>query len=158
MMTILDWPAVRTIYEHGIATGHATLERTPPSWEAWDADHLPGLRWIAEVDGAVVGWCAVALAHRTVAQGVGESSVYVSPAAWRSGIGCALLCTAVRESEAAGLWTLEARVLDGNVASLRLHERHGFRVVGHRERIGRAAGVWRDLLLLERRSAVVGVP
>ncbi|HEY6961731.1 MAG TPA: GNAT family N-acetyltransferase [Gaiellaceae bacterium] len=151
-----DWPAVRAIYALGIATRVATLEQKPPSWREWDASHLPDHRWVAEADGRVVGWAALAYPHRTIPPGVAESSVYVHPRSQRRGIGTVLLRHLVERSEAAGLWTLEARIVEGNVASLRLHVRCGFRVVGTRDRIGRLDGAWRNVLLLERRSTRVG--
>ena len=154
-MTPADWVRVREIFELGIRTRLATLETQLPTWEEWDAEHLPELRLVA-CDGRVRGWSALAFAHRTVAPGVAESSVYVHPEWRRRGIGDALLTALVERSERAGLWTLEARIVDGNEASLALHERHGFRVVGRRERISRLDGEWRDVLLLERRSTVVG--
>jgi phosphinothricin acetyltransferase len=154
-MQAQDWDRVREIFALGIRSGLATLETEEPSWREWDAAHLPGLRLVA-CNGEVCGWSALAYAHRTVSAGVAESSVYVHPDWRRRGIGDALLGALVERSEAAGLWTLEARIVDGNAASVALHERHGFRVVGRRERIGRLGGEWRDVLLLERRSTVVG--
>jgi L-amino acid N-acyltransferase YncA len=156
-LELVDWPAVRLIYELGRATGRATLETATPSWEAWDEAHVRGHRWVAVVDDEVVGWAALAHPHRTAGSGVAESSVYVEPRFHRRGIGGALLRRLVAESERAGFWTLEARVVDCNDASLRLHLANGFRVVGVRERIGLLHGAWRDVLLLERRSRVIGV-
>jgi len=152
-----DWPAVRAIYDLARATGRATLETVTPSWELWDAAHVRGQRWVAVVDQEVVGWAALAHPHRTAGLGVAESSVYVDPRLHRRGLGGALLRRLVGESERAGFWTLEARIVDGNDASLRLHLANGFRVVGVRERIGRLNGVWCDVVLLERRSTVVGL-
>ena len=153
----VDWPAVRAIYEVARAAGRATLETAPQSWELWDATHVRGHRWAAVVADEVVGWSALAHPHRTAGSGVAESSVYVDPGHHRRGIGSVLLRRLIEESERAGFWTLEARIVDGNEASLRLHVAHGFRVVGVRERIGRWHGAWCDVLLLERRSRVVGV-
>ena len=153
-----DWQAVRAIYELGIATGNATLECEPPCWEDWHALHLSGQRLVATEGDAVVGWAALAQAHRTVSGGVAESSVYVHPAWQGRRVGSSLLARLIVESEAAGYWTIEARILQENTASLRLHEAHGFRVVGVRERIGLLGGCWRNVLLLERRSPVVGLP
>jgi phosphinothricin acetyltransferase len=153
----VDWPAVRAIYELARESGRATLETVTPSWELWDAAHVRGHRWVAVVDDEVVGWSALAHPHRTAGRGVAESSVYVDPRFHRRGLGGALLRRLVAESERAGFWTLEARIVDGNVASLRLHLAHGFRVVGVRERIGCLHGTWCDVVLLERRSAVVGL-
>ena len=153
----VDWPAVRAIFELGRASSRATLETASPSWELWDATHVRGHRWVAVVDDGVAGWAALAHPHRTAGSGVAESSVYVDPRFHRRGLGSGLLRQLVAESERAGFWTLEARVVEGNDASLRLHLGHGFRVVGVRERIGRLHGAWCDVLLLERRSRVVGV-
>jgi phosphinothricin acetyltransferase len=151
-----DWPAVRAIYEEGIREGDATFETEPPSWERWNAAH-PGLRLVAERDGSVVGWAALSPASsRHCYRGVGEVSVYVTARARGVGLGRELLATLVERSERAGYWTLTAGVFPENVASLRLHKACGFREVGVRERIGESGGVWRDVIWLERRSALVG--
>lgn len=151
-----DWPAVRAIYEDGIHAGNATFETEAPSWEAWDAGHS-GLRLVAERDGAVVGWAALSdVSGRCCYRGVGEVSVYVSAAARGAGVGHALLAELVSRSESAGYWTLQAGIFPENEASLRLHRACGFRDVGVRERIGELRGAWRDVVFLERRSAVVG--
>ncbi len=158
-MTPADWPAVRTIYQAGIATGDATLETEAPDWATWDADHLASPRLVAVEDvGEVVGWVALSsYSDRCVYQGVAWESVYVAPEAQGRGIGRALLEAAIPASEAAGIWTLQAGILVENAASLALHERCGFRRVGVRERMGRdAGGRWRDVVLLERRSAIAG--
>ena len=152
-----DWEAVRTIYEEGIATGDATFETEAPGWESWDANHLDGCRLVAEREGRVVGWAALApVSGRCVYGGVAEVSVYVDAAARGGGIGLRLLNALVESSERVGLWTLQAGIFPENVASLRIHERAGFRHVGRRERLGRLDGRWRDVLLLERRSPLVG--
>jgi phosphinothricin acetyltransferase len=151
-----DWPSVRAIYEDGILGGDATFETEAPSWEEWDAAH-PELRLVAERDGTLVGFAALSPASsRPCYRGVGEVSVYVATDARGSGVGRALLELLVDRSEQAGYWTLTAGVFPENQASLRLHEACGFREVGVRERLGRSAGVWRDVLLLERRSTLVG--
>lgn len=152
-----DWPAVRRIYEEGLGTDHSTLEIEVPTWEAWDAGHLPGCRLVARVGGETAGWVALnSVSPRRVYAGVAEVSVYVGEA-WRGkGVGAALLSAAAAESERLGVWTLQSAVLAGNARSVALHERAGFRLVGRRERLGRRLGVWRDVLLFERRSAVVG--
>jgi len=150
------WPEVARIYEAGIATGNATFETEVPSWDAWDAAH-PELRLVAEREGEVVGWAALSPASsRRCYRGVAEVSVYVAADAQGGGVGLALLERLVAVSEDAGYWTLTAGVFPENEASLRLHRACGFRDVGVRERLGESAGVWRDVLLLERRSAVVG--
>lgn len=151
-----DWPAVRAIYEEGIRGGDATFETETPSWEAWDAAH-PVLRFVAERDGSVAGWAALSPASpRHCYRGVGEVSVYVAGDARGAGLGHALLGRLVERSEQAGYWTLTAGVFPENEASLRLHEACGFREVGVRERLGESAGVWRDVILLERRSTLIG--
>jgi L-amino acid N-acyltransferase YncA len=152
-----DWPAVRAIYEEGIRSGDATFETEAPSWEAWDAAH-PELRLVAERDdGSVVGWAALSpVSARRCYRGVGDESVYVAEGARGLGVGRALLERLVERSEAAGYWTLVAGVFPENEASLRLHRACGFREVGVRERVGELDGVWRDVVILERRSEVVG--
>ena len=151
-----DWPAVRAIYEEGIRGGDATFETEAPSWERWDEAH-PDLRLVAERDGSVVGWAALSPASpRRCYRGVGEVSVYVAEAARGEGLGRALLDELVRRSEQAGYWTLTAGVFPENEPSLRLHRACGFRAVGVRERIGELNGVWRDVVLLERRSRLGG--
>ena len=149
-----DWPAVRSIFEEGIATGQATFETEAPSWEAWDGAHSGGL--VAEEGGEVVGWAARSpYSTRPAYAGVAEESVYVAAEARGRGVGRALLATLVEKSEQAGIWTLQAGVFPENRASVTLHLGCGFRVVGVRERIGRLNGEWRDVLLLERRSEVI---
>jgi L-amino acid N-acyltransferase YncA len=151
-----DWSAVRAIYEDGIRSGHATFETEPPTWERWDAAHRD-VRLVAERDGRVVGWAALSpVSSRCCYEGVGEVSVYVAEEARGAGLGRVLLDELVRRSEQAGYWTLNAGVFPENEASLRLHRACGFREVGIRERLGRLHGVWRDVVLLERRSAEVG--
>jgi len=155
-----DWPAVSAIYAEGIAGRTATFETEVPGWEAWDAGHLPEPRLVArrgDRHGEVVGWAALSpVSRRAVYAGVAEASLYVAAAARRGGVGRALLSELVARSEAAGIWTLQAGILAVNAASLRLFAAAGFREVGRRERIGRLDGVWHDVILLERRSAVAG--
>jgi L-amino acid N-acyltransferase YncA len=152
------WLAVRDIFVQGIATGNATFETTVPGWEEWDARHLPACRLVAVHDDTVVGWAALSsVSSREVYRGVAEVSVYIAENARGQGIGATLLAELIEESERNGIWTLQAGVLAENGASIRLHEKAGFRVVGGRERIGCLDGVWRDTVLMERRSATVGV-
>ncbi len=156
VLTGRDWDAVRSIYLDGIATGNATFESEAPSWEAWDATHLGAPRLVARVGGAVVGWAALSrVSERPVYAGVAELSIYVRAGMRGRGIGRTLLAALVRASEQAGIWTLEAGVFPENRASLALHARCGFRVVGVRERLGRHGGTWRDVVLLERRSEAI---
>ncbi len=151
-----DWPAVRAIYEDGIRSAEATFETVAPSWERWDAVDA-GPRLVVERDGAVVGWATLSpVSDRCCYEGVGEVSVYVADAARGAGVGRALLERLVELSEAAGYWTLTAGMFPENEASRRLHKACGFREVGVRERLGELGGVWRDVLLLERRSTLVG--
>jgi L-amino acid N-acyltransferase YncA len=151
-----DWPAVRAIYEEGIRGEDATFETETPSWERWDTAH-PELRLVVERKGTVVGWAALSPASaRHCYRGVGEVSVYVAGEARGAGLGRALLQELVELSEQAGYWTLTAGVFPENEASLRLHRACGFRDLGLRERIGELHGVWRDVILLERRSTLVG--
>lgn len=151
-----DWPAVSVIYEEGIRGGDATFEMETPSWERWDAAH-PELRLVAERNGSVVGWAALSpTSARHCYRGVGEVSVYVAEEARGAGLGRMLLEELVERSEHAGYWTLTAGVFPENEASVRLHQACGFREVGVRERLGELRGVWRDVVLLERRSTLVG--
>ena len=148
-----DWDAVRAIYEAGIATGNATFEISAPEWTDWDARHLPDHRLVAVIDDAVAGWAALAsVSDRCVYGGVAEDSVYVAAAMTGRGIGRSLLSELVRRAEDEGIWTIQAGLFPENAASLALHERCGFRVVGRRERLGKHHGAWRDVLLVERRS------
>ena len=153
-----DWDAVRAIYAAGIATGQATFETDAPSWEQWDATHLAVGRLVARAPEAVIGWGALSpVSKRAVYAGVAEVRVYVHPDHQGRGVGQALLQALIHASERAGIWTLQGSTLPENAASLRLQARCGFRVVGRRERIARHHGVWRDTVLTERRSRVVGV-
>jgi L-amino acid N-acyltransferase YncA len=157
-MTPEDWPVVREIYEEGIATGDATFERAAPAWEDWDAGHMKACRLVALDAGRVVGWAALSfVSERCVYAGVAEVSVYVSAASRGQGIGRHLLESLVAASEREGLWTLQAGIFPENAGSIAIHRRCGFRIVGTREKLGRMNLHWRDVLLLERRSAVVGI-
>ncbi len=156
-MTPEHWPSVREIYGQGIATGNATFAQMLPSWSDWDAQHLPCCRLVAVVDGAIAGWAALsAVSTRHVYRGVAEVSVYIAESARGRGIGLRLLQALIVASEQNGIWTLQAGIFADNAVSIRLHERAGFRVVGRREKIGALNGVWRDTVLMERRSTVVG--
>ena len=154
-----DAGPVLAIYQAGLDTGQASFEVTAPAWEEFDAAKLPAHRHVA-VDagtGEMLGWAAViAVSDRCVYAGVVEHSVYVHPGHKRRGIGAALLAALVESTEAAGIWTIQSGVFPENTASLRLHRQAGFRVVGTRERIGRHHGEWRDVVLIERRSAAAG--
>ena len=153
-----DWPAVRAIYLEGIATGNATFETAAPEWERWDASHRQDCRSVAFDHSGVIGFAALSpVSARAVYAGVAEVSVYVAERSRGKGVGATLLRELVVASEAAGVWTMQAGIFPENTASLALHERFGFRVIGRRERIGRRDGRWRDVVLMERRSASVGV-
>lgn len=164
-MTAADWPEVAAIYREGIATGHATFVAEPPeSFAEWGETRLAAGSLVArDTDGRIFGWvCLSKVSDRCVYAGVAEHSLYVAAAARGRGVGHGLMQALIAASETGGIWTLQAGIFPENAASLALHERHGFRVIGRRERVGKMtfgsmAGCWRDTLLLERRSAVTGV-
>jgi len=148
---------VRTIYLEGIATGNATFEAGAPEWVAWDSGHVRNCRFVARAGDGIVGWAALSLVSgRCVYAGVAEVSVYVAERARGRGVGKALLSALIAASEQNGFWTLQAGIFPENTASVALHQRAGFRIVGRRERIGAMNGHWRDTLLLERRSLITG--
>lgn len=152
----VDWEQVRLIYEKGINTGNATFQTSSPSWEDWNASHLASCRVVAEKDGQLLGWAALTpVSSRCVYAGVAEVSVYVDPEQSGKGIGLILLNELVHLSEAEGIWTLQAGIFPENTASLRIHEKAGFRILGIREKIGKQNGIWRDNVLLERRSKLI---
>ncbi|GHA75377.1 GNAT family N-acetyltransferase [Pontibacter akesuensis] len=152
------YPQVKEIYERGMATNNATLETKAPEWAEWDAKHLKSCRFVATVEGRVVGWAALSpVSGRCVYGGVAEDSVYVHPDSMGQGIGKRLLQELVPASEQAGIWMLQAHILVENTASIKLHAQCGFRTVGVRERLGQLHGQWRDTCLMERRSNLVGV-
>lgn len=145
-----DWPSVREIYAEGIATGHATFERTAPEWQDWDRGHIADHRLVATIDEAVVGWAALSpVSERCVYAGVAEISVYVAARVRGRGVGVELLRRLVSSSEASDIWTLQAGIFPENTGSLALHRHCGFRIVGTRERLGRLNSVWRDVVLLD---------
>jgi phosphinothricin acetyltransferase len=153
-----DWDLVRSIYLAGIATGEATFEVTAPNWAQWNEGHLPAPRLIALSEKTIVGWAALSrVSTRSVYAGVAEVSVYIAPEARGQGVGKKLLEALVTESEKCGIWTLQAGIFPGNLASIALHKWCGFREVGLHERIGKLKGIWRDTVLLERRSKVIGI-
>jgi L-amino acid N-acyltransferase YncA len=157
-MAAADADAVLRIYQVGLDGGLASFETTAPAWDVFDAGKLPEHRYVAELDGKVVGWVALSrVSARAAYAGVVEHSVYVDPAAQGRGVGLALLQTLFDSTDAAGIWTVQSAVFPDNAASLRLHQRAGVRVIGTRERIGRRGGVWQDTVLIERRSSVVGI-
>ena len=153
-----DWPAVQAIYQEGIDTKIATFQERAKEWDEWDTSILKVCRLVATVQGRVAGWAGLsAVSSRAVYRGVAEVSIYISQPYWDKGVGSKLLEALIVESEKAGFWTLQAGIFPENTASLALHQKCGFRIVGSRERLGKMDDVWRDVLLLERRSQVVGV-
>lgn len=158
-----DWEQVRTIYMEGIATGDATFEDKPPTWEDWDSTHLQTCRLVARDENAILGWAALSpISSRRAYLGAVELSIYVGKRYQRQGIGTALLAGIIEASEKNGIWTLQAGIFPENHVSLNLHRRHGFREVGRREKIGKMTfgkhkRAWRDVVLMERRSKVVGI-
>jgi len=154
-----DWESVRAIYIEGIKTGHATFETDAPNWERWDGAHLKIARLVARESNEVIGWAALSpVSTRRVYAGVAEVSVYVAARARGRGVGRQLLTALISESERCGVWTLQAGIFPENESSIALHEACGFRKSGRRERIGKLGDVWRDIILMERRSPVVGAP
>jgi phosphinothricin acetyltransferase len=157
-----DWPQVERIYREGIDAGNATFESDPPTWQGFDAGKVPDARLVAVDGDDVIGWVAASpVSARPVYRGVIEHSVYVSQAAQGRGVGGALLAAFLQAAEAAGYWTVQSSIFPENTASIALHEKHGFRTVGHREAIGLMtygpyAGQWRDTVLVEWRSRTVG--
>jgi|SRR5579863_55612 len=153
-----DWPAVRDIYAEGIATGNATFETVVPDWTKWDTGHHRECRLVATDDRRILGWAATApVSSRPAHAGVAEVSIYIAGPARGLGVGKAILTELIEMSERCGIWTLQAGIFPENVASIRLHKSCGFREVGLRQRLGQLAGVWRDVLLLERRSGSAGI-
>jgi L-amino acid N-acyltransferase YncA len=156
-LTADDWASVSSIYLDGIGTGQATFEARTPTWAEWNSNHFNAPRLVATSEEQILGWAALSpVSSRAVYAGVAEISVYVAND-WRGkGVGRALLETLVVESEKNAIWTLQASIFPENIASLALHKSCGFREVGRRERIGKMNGVWRDTILLERRSKLIG--
>ncbi|MAU15041.1 MAG: N-acetyltransferase [Muricauda sp.] len=153
-----DWEEVSRIYSEGIATGMATFETTVPSYEKWDKAHTEHCRLVAEQNGEIMGWAALSpVSSRCVYGGVGEVSVYVSSKSRGKGVGKLLMEHLITESEKAGYWTIQSGIFPENTASIKLHEKMGFRYIGKRERIGKIHGIWKDNLLFEKRSDKVGV-
>lgn len=151
------WDAVRDIYLQGIATKNATFQTDAPSWEEWNNSHLAALRYVILVDGVVAGWAALTpVSERCVYAGVTEISVYIHEDSRGRGIGGALLEKLITESEKQNIWTLQSGIFPENKASIALHKKHGFRIIGYREKIGKMDGIWRDTVFMERRSKLIG--
>ncbi|WP_417953871.1 GNAT family N-acetyltransferase [Flagellimonas spongiicola] len=153
-----DWNQVAQIYNEGIATGFATFETQVPSYNDWDKAHIESCRLVAEENGIILGWAALSpVSSRCVYGGVGEVSVYVGAKSRGKGSGKQLLQKLIETSENAGYWTLQSGVFPENEASIKLHEKVGFRYIGRRERVGKLAGKWKDNLLFEKRSKTIGI-
>jgi len=158
-----DWEQVRSIYLEGINTGNSTFEADAPNWDKWDSAHLHKPRLVTRADDMVVAWAALSpVSSRRVYSGVAEISLYVAAKHRGRGIGSALLAALIESSERAGIWTLQGGIFPENTASINLVKKHGFRVVGRREKVGKMthgllAGTWRDVVLVERRSRVAGI-
>ncbi len=152
-MNAADWPMVAQIYKEGIETGIATFEQNIPYWEQWDQNHIKSCRLVARYDGHILGWAALSpVSSRCVYGGVAEVSVYVANNARGKKIGEQLLSELIAESEKQGYWTLQSGIFPENTASIGLHRKCGFRKIGYRERIGQLNGVWKDNILMEKRS------
>lgn len=152
-----DWEQVVIIYKQGIATEKATFQLEAPTWEYWDNNHLKECRLVAVVNEIVLGWFALTpTSGRCFYKGVAEVSVYINTNYLGQGIGSALFKEAIPKSEQLGFWTLESRIFPQNIGSIQLHEKFGFRNVGYREKLGQRKGIWLDVILLERRSKVIG--
>ena len=153
-----DWPVVQAIYQQGIDTKNATFEDKVKTWDEWNRATWPDCRLVAELEGEIAGWAALSpVSSRAVYAGVAEVSIYVAAVHRGQGVGAHLLTALIDASEQAGFWTLQAGIFPENVASIQLHKKCGFRTVGLREKLGQMDGVWRDVVLLERRSQIVGV-
>ncbi|WP_176555705.1 GNAT family N-acetyltransferase [Virgibacillus ndiopensis] len=153
-----DWVQVRDIYIEGINTGNATFEKEAPTWEEWDKGHILQCRLVAREKSNVLGWAALSpVSSRCAYAGVAEVSIYISQNSTGKGIGSKLLEALIESSEENGFWTLRSGIFPENTFSIKLHEKFGFKLTGHQERIGKLNGVWRDVAILERRSEIVGV-
>jgi len=153
-----DWSSVSQIFREGIATQNATFETSVPEWEIWDKSHLRECRLIGRIEDTIVGWATISpITNRCVYGGVVEISVYITSKYRGKGVGKAMLNRLIQESEECGIWTLQAGIFPENISSIKFHKTCGFRIVGLRERIGKLNGIWRDVMLLERRSKITGV-
>ena len=152
-----DWISVAEIYRQGIETNNATFQKEIPTWDIWDSAHIKTCRIVACLDNEIIGWAALSpVSGRCVYAGVAEVSVYVSNQYKGRKVGTKLLERLISESESGGFWTLQAGIFPENLASLKTHEKLGFRTVGYREKIGKMDNTWRDTILLERRSKIIG--
>jgi phosphinothricin acetyltransferase len=157
-MTAGDWTSVAEIYKQGIENGNATFQQDIPTWDDWNEGHIKSCRIVAFIDNKIIGWGALtAVSRRPVYSGVAEVSVYISDKYRGQKIGTKLLERLIAESEKEKFWTLQAGIFSENIPSLKIHKELGFRKIGHREKIGKMNGIWRDTILLERRSKITGI-
>ena len=157
-LTEQHWSDIKAIYLSGVATGNANFSFAEPEWIAWDKAHVTNCRLVVTENNQVLGWVALTAIHdQCVFAGVAEVSIYIAEQARRKGIGKQLLEAIINQSEQNNFWTLDARIFPENQASIKIHEEKGFSIIGSRERIGQLNGIWRDTLLLERRSVKVGI-
>ncbi|WP_147535236.1 GNAT family N-acetyltransferase [Bacillus marasmi] len=153
-----DWKQVSSIYLEGISTGNATFQTSAPSYEDWDNGHVKSCRLVAKTGDKIVGWAVLSpTSSRCVYAGVAEVSIYVGLEYSGKGIGSLLLKRLIEESEQHGFWTLQSGIFPENISSLKIHKKNGFREIGRREKLGKMNGVWRDVVLLERRSTKIGI-
>ncbi|MBY0244889.1 MAG: GNAT family N-acetyltransferase [Sphingobacteriaceae bacterium] len=157
-MTAADWPSVAEIYKQGIEGGNATFQLELPTWAEWDKAHLQKCRMVAELNNKIAGWIALSpISGRSVFVGVAEVSIYISNQYQGQKIGSQLLNELINESEKENIWTLESKIFPENNTSIRLHEKFGFRIVGYRNRIGKMKNIWRNIVVMERRSEKTGL-
>ncbi len=153
-----DFPSVKDIYQQGIDSGDATFQEQAKDYDDWNESLLPNCRLVAENNGQVIGWAALSSAsNRCVYSGIAEVSVYVSSNSQGSGVGNSLLDALIKASEEEGIWTLQAGIFPENKVSIHIHSKHGFKMLGIREKLGQMNGIWRDIVFMERRSKVVGL-
>ena len=153
-----SWESVQRIYNDGIATKNATFQTQAPDFNAWDQAHRKDCRLIARIENQIAGWAALSnVSNRCVYSGVAEVSIYIDSHFRGMGVGDQLMKQLIVESEKSGIWTLQAGVFPENKASIALHLKNGFRILGTREKIGKMDQTWRDVTMLERRSTVVGI-
>lgn len=157
-MTRDSWEEVARIYESGIATKNSTFQTTAPDWDSWDNAHRKDCRLIALIDNKIIGWAALSpVSSRCVYAGVAEVSVYIDIQYRGKGIGTELMKSLINESELNGIWSLQAGIFPENTGSIKLHHQNGFRTIGIKHRVGKMDNTWRDVVMLERRSNIIGI-
>jgi phosphinothricin acetyltransferase len=153
-----DFPSVKGIYQQGIDSGEATFQEQAKDYDVWNESLLPSCRLVAESNRQIIGWAALSsTSNRCVYSGIAEVSVYVSSNSQGLGVGNSLLEALIKASEEEGIWTLQAGIFPENKASIHIHSKNGFKVLGIREKLGQMNGIWRDIVFMERRSKVVGL-